>query len=81
MQVRRGLIASMSSFFGRGVSFFGRNDAISSSFGKMSVTRSFFTGRLSGSMVLLSVASCMQASTGSPFTRTAQLPHWPEAQE
>ena len=36
---------------------------------------------LIGSMALLSSASSMQASTGSPFTRTAQEPHWPEAQE
>ena len=81
MQSRRGLILSMSDFFGGMISFFGRNDAICSSLGRRSDTRSFFTGRLSGPMVLQSVASCMQASTGSPFTRTAQDPHWPEAQE
>ena len=28
-----------------------------------------------------SCASSMQASTGSPFTRTAQLPHCPEPQQ
>ena len=43
--------------------------------------RSRFTARLIGSMVLWSFASSMQARTGSPFTRTAQDPHWPEAQE
>jgi len=74
-------MASISCFFGSVVSFFGRNEAISSSFGRRSTTRSFFTERLIGSMVLWFRASSMQASTGSPFTRTAQLPHWPEAQE
>ena len=49
--------------------------------GTRSTMRSFITGRLSGSMVIPSFASSMQASVGSPFTRTAQLPHCPDPQQ
>ena len=50
-------------------------------FGRRSTTRSFLTGRFSGVIVMPSVASFMHASTGSPSTRTAQLPHCPDPQQ
>ena len=81
MQSLSGFIASISVFFGSTVSFFGTSEAICSRRGTRSVTRSFFTSRFRGSIVIPSRASSMQASTGSPFTRTAQDPHWPDEQE
>lgn len=77
MQSRSGLIASISSFAGSTASGAGQILAIFAITGSISTVRSFRTGRSSGSTVIPSRASSMQARTGFPSTRTAQLPHCP----
>src|SRR5512136_404742 len=80
IQVLSGLIASISDFVGIFEESDDFREVMVSSVGTRSTTRSFFTDKFRGSIVMLSWASSMQASTGSPFTRTAQLPHCPDPQ-
>ena len=81
MQSRSGLIASISSRAGRCASGAGQIRAIFAITGVISTVRSFKTGRSSGSTVMPSRASAMQARTGVPSTLTAQLPHCPDPQQ
>src|SRR5208337_3981731 len=83
MQSRSGLISSICAFVGSCMASpcAGTSDAIVAIFGRRSTTRSFLIGRFSGAIVMSSVASFMHASTGSPSTRTAQLPHCPDPQQ
>ncbi len=81
MQSRSGLIASISSRAGSPASGAGQIRAIFAMTGLISTARSFTTGRSSGSTVIPSRASSMQARPGVPSTRTAQLPHCPDPQQ
>ena len=81
MQSRSGLIAAISSFAGSPASGEGQIRAIFAITGSISTVRSFTTGRSSGSTVIPSRASAMQARAGVPSTLTAQLPHCPDPQQ
>jgi len=81
MQLRSGLIASTVSGPGMTKSSPGTRAGITARYGSRSTIRSFCTGSSRGSMVIPSLASSMHARTGSPFTLTAQLPHWPDPQQ
>ena len=81
MQSFRGFIASISDFFGIDRLLLGqeRGDRLD---GRDEIDNEIlFHRRLRGSIVILSRASSMHARAGSPFTRTAQLPHWPDPQQ